>query len=132
MQKTDVLMRWVEMYECIKAAPHSVFSPPIPTTTHHTNKLGTKSFLDPMKGVGEGERHMERRRHADIEAECNMVTCIPEYLQLMSVLQKGIDRLHVYQEHAAMRFAPGEDVVLSVGFNVGERIVCFRLCAFLG
>ena len=97
----------------------------------------TEPLPDPTKfakRAGEGERHAQRRRHADVEAEYNAVTCVAVYLQLMSFSQKGIDRLRVYQEHAAMRCAPGEDVVLSVGFDVGECLVlvCFLVVCIFG
>ena len=100
----------------------------------HLTHTYTEPLPDPTKftkRAGEGEKHAARRRHADVEAEYNAVTCVALYLQLMSFSQKGIDRLRVYQEHAAMRCAPGEEVVLTPGFDIGScRCFCF-LFSFL-
>ena len=46
-------------------------------------------------------------------------------------LQKGINRLRMYQEHAATRCVAREDVVLSVEFDVNECLLCFLLCAVI-
>lgn len=99
------------------------FIPSHSLTYIHTYR--TEPLPDPTKftkRVGEGEKHAARRRNADVEAEYNAVTCVALYLQLMSFSQKGIDRLRVYQEHAAMRCAPGEEVVLTPGFDIGSSI----------
>ncbi|KAF8622403.1 hypothetical protein AX15_007055 [Amanita polypyramis BW_CC] len=101
-QKTDVLTHWAdEMYEYVKAVPQK----PLP---------------DPAKFVkreGEPEKHARRRKHADMEAEYNAVTCIAVYMLLMSFSQKGIDKLWHYQEHLKMRHPDG-DFVVSEGFHV--------------
>lgn len=100
-QKEDVLMHWAdEMYECVKAVPQK----PLPDP----NKF--------MRRDGEAERHAQRRRHADQEAEYNAVTCVAIYMLLMSFSQKGIDKLRNYQEHLRMRHPDGEFTV-SEGFD---------------
>ncbi|KAF9225004.1 kinase-like protein [Gyrodon lividus] len=100
-QKTDVLTHWAdEMYEAVKAAPQK----PLP---------------DPAKFArreGEAEKHAERRRNADQEAEYNAVTCVSVYMLLMSFSQKGINKLRNYQEHLRMRHPDGEFIV-SEGFD---------------
>ncbi|KAH7883091.1 kinase-like protein [Phlebopus sp. FC_14] len=100
-QKTDVLTHWAdEMYEYVKAVPQK----PLP---------------DPAKFArreGEAEKHAQRRRNADREAEYNAVTCVAVYMLLMSFSQKGIDKLRNYQEHLRMRQPDGEFVV-SEGFD---------------
>ncbi|KIK96084.1 hypothetical protein PAXRUDRAFT_826357 [Paxillus rubicundulus Ve08.2h10] len=100
-QKTDILTHWAdEMYEAVKAVPQK----PLP---------------DPAKFArreGEAEKHAERRRNADQEAEYNAVTCVAIYMLLMSFSQKGIDRLRNYQEHLRMRHPDGEFIV-SEGFD---------------
>ncbi|KAF9233822.1 kinase-like protein [Melanogaster broomeanus] len=100
-QKTDVLTHWAdEMYEAVKAVPQK----PLP---------------DPAKFArreGEAEKHAERRRNADQEAEYTAVTCVALYMLLMSFSQKGIDRLRNYQEHLRMRHPDGEFTV-SEGFD---------------
>ncbi|KAF8624651.1 hypothetical protein AX17_006982 [Amanita inopinata Kibby_2008] len=101
-QKTDVLTHWAdEMYEYVKAVPQK----PLPDPAKFT------------KREGELERHARRRKHADMEAEYNAVTCVAVYLLLMSFSQKGIDKLRNYQEHLKMRHPDG-DFVVSEGFHV--------------
>ena len=76
---------------------------------------------DPTKFArreGEPEKQARRRKHQDMEAEYNAVTCIAVYMLLMSFSQKGIDRLRNYQEHSKMRYPDG-DFVVSEGFHVG-------------
>ncbi|EGO01284.1 hypothetical protein SERLA73DRAFT_179431 [Serpula lacrymans var. lacrymans S7.3] len=88
------------MYEYVKAVPQK----PLP---------------DPAKFVkreGEGEKHAQRRRNADQEAEMSAMTCVAVYMLLMSFSQKGIDRLRNHQEHMRMRHPDGEFVV-SEGFD---------------
>lgn len=100
-QKTDFLTNWAdEMYEYVKAVPQK----PLP---------------DPAKFLrreGEPERHAQRRRNADQEAEYNAVTCVAVYMLLMSFSQKGIDKLRNFQEHLRMRHPDGEFEV-SEGFD---------------
>lgn len=100
-QKTDFLTHWAdEMYEYVKAVPQK----PLP---------------DPAKFLrreGEPERHAQRRRNADQEAEYNAVTCVAVYMLLMSFSQKGIDKLWNFQEHLRMRHPDGEFEV-SEGFD---------------
>ncbi|KAG1740534.1 kinase-like protein [Suillus paluster] len=102
-QKTDFLTHWAdEMYEYVKAVPQK----PLP---------------DPAKFIrreGEPERHAQRRRNADQEAEYNAVTCVAVYMLLMSFSQKGIDKLRHFQEHLRMRHPDGEFEV-SEGFDDG-------------
>lgn len=101
-QKTDVLTHWAdEMYEYVKAVPQK----PLPDPTKFT------------KREGEPEKQARRRKHADMEAEYNAVTCIAVYMLLMSFSQKGIDKLRHYQEHLKMRHPDGNFVV-SEGFHV--------------
>lgn len=121
-QKTDVLTHWAdEMYEYVKAVPQSEL--------YHVLPLAVKLICpkseplpDPMKFEkrdGELEKHARRRKHADMEAEYNAVTCVAVYMLLMSFSQKGIDKLRHYQEHLKMRHPDG-DFVVSEGFHVGE------------
>ncbi|PFH50830.1 hypothetical protein AMATHDRAFT_60295 [Amanita thiersii Skay4041] len=101
-QKTDVLTHWAdEMYEYVKAVPQK----PLPDPSKFT------------KREGEPEKHAHRRKHADMEAEYNAVTCIAVYMLLMSFSQKGIDKLRHYQEHLKMRHPDG-DFVVSEGFHI--------------
>lgn len=82
----------------------------------------TEPLPDPAKFArreGEAEKHAERRRNADQEAEYTAVTCVAVYMLLMSFSQRGIDRLRNYQEHLRMRYPDG-DFVVSVGFDDGE------------
>ncbi|KAJ7151338.1 other/ULK/ULK protein kinase [Mycena crocata] len=100
-QKTFVLTNWAdEMYEYVKAVPQK----PLPDPTKFT------------KREGEGDKHARRRKHADMEAEYNAVTCVAVYMLLMSFSQKGIDKLRNHQEHMKMRNPDGPFVV-SEGFN---------------
>lgn len=100
-QKADVLMHWAdEMYECVKAVPQK----PLPDPTKF------------MRREGEAEKHAQRRRHADQEANVNAVTCVAVYILLMSFCQKGIDKLRNYQEHLRMR-QPDCELTVSEGFN---------------
>ncbi|KAI6038635.1 kinase-like protein [Pisolithus marmoratus] len=100
-QKADVLMHWAdEMYECVKAIPQK----PLPDP----NKF--------LRREGEAEKHAQRRRHADQEAEYNAVTSVAIYMLLMSFSQKGIDKLRNYQEHLRMRHPDGE-LTVSEGFE---------------
>jgi len=81
----------------------------------------TEPLPDPAKFLrreGEPERHAQRRRNADQEAEYNAVTCVAVYMLLMSFSQKGIDRLRNFQEHLQMRHPDGEFEV-SEGFEDG-------------
>ncbi|KAJ7050177.1 kinase-like protein [Mycena amicta] len=91
-QKTFVLTNWADqMYDYVKAVPQK----PLP---------------DPTK------KHARRRKHADMEAEYNAVTCVAVYMLLMSFAQKGIDQLARHQEHMRMRHPDG-DFVVSEGFD---------------
>lgn len=71
------------------------------------------------KREGEAEKHARRRKHADMEAEYNAVTCVAVYMLLMSFSQKGIDKLRNHQEHMKMRHPDG-DFVVSEGFDDGR------------
>ncbi|KAH9474396.1 Serine/threonine-protein kinase ATG1 [Psilocybe cubensis] len=107
-QKTDVLTRWADqMYEYVKAIPQK----PLPDPSKFTQR------------EGEPDKHARRRKHADMEAEFNAVTCVAVYMLLMSFSQKGIDKLRNFQEHMSMRFPEG-DFVVSEGF--GEALNWFR------
>ncbi|KAF4613175.1 hypothetical protein D9613_010944 [Agrocybe pediades] len=100
-QKTDVLTHWAdEMYEYVKAIPQK----PLPDPTKFE------------KREGEAEKQARRRKHADMEAEYNAVTCVAVYMLLMSFSQKGIDKLRNFQEHMKMRHPEG-DFVVSEGFD---------------
>ncbi|KAF9452103.1 Pkinase-domain-containing protein [Macrolepiota fuliginosa MF-IS2] len=100
-QKTDVLTHWAdEMYEYVKAIPQK----PLPDPTKFT------------KREGELEKHARRRKHADMEAEYNAVTCVAVYMLLMSFSQKGINLLREFQEHMGMKY-PAGDYVVSEGFD---------------
>ncbi|KJA23964.1 hypothetical protein HYPSUDRAFT_162958 [Hypholoma sublateritium FD-334 SS-4] len=100
-QKTDVLTHWAdEMYEYVKAIPQK----PLPDPTKFE------------KREGEADKHARRRKHADMEAEYNAVTCVAVYMLLMSFSQKGIDKLRHFQEHMKMRHPDG-DFVVSEGFD---------------
>ncbi|KDR76950.1 hypothetical protein GALMADRAFT_246094 [Galerina marginata CBS 339.88] len=100
-QKTDVLTHWAdEMYEYVKAIPQK----PLPDPTKFE------------KREGEAEKQARRRKHADMEAEYNAVTCVAVYMLLMSFSQKGIDKLRNFQEHMKMRHPDG-DFVVSEGFD---------------
>ncbi|KAG9310154.1 kinase-like protein [Chiua virens] len=100
-QKTDVLTHWAdEMYEAVKAVPQK----PLPDPAKFTRR------------EGEAERHAERRRNADQEAEFTAVTCVAVYMLLMSFSQKGIYKLRNYQEHLHMRYPDG-DFTVSAGFD---------------
>lgn len=72
-----------------------------------------------MKREGEPEKHARRRKHADMEAEYNAVTCVAVYMLLMSFSQKGINMLKEFQEHMEMKY-PGGEYVVSEGFDDGE------------
>lgn len=85
----------------------------------------TEPLPDPTKFArreGEAERHAERRRNADQEAEYTAVTCVAVYMLLMSFSQRGIDKLRNYQEHLRMRYPDG-DFVVSAGFDDGKRFL---------
>ncbi|EKM78280.1 hypothetical protein AGABI1DRAFT_121407 [Agaricus bisporus var. burnettii JB137-S8] len=100
-QKTDVLTNWGdEMYEYVKAIPQK----PLPDPTKFT------------KREGEPEKHARKRKHADMEAEYNAVTCVAVYMLLMSFSQKGINMLKQFQEHMGMKY-PEDDYVVSEGFD---------------
>ncbi|OAX32115.1 Pkinase-domain-containing protein [Rhizopogon vinicolor AM-OR11-026] len=100
-QKTDFLTHWAdEMYEYVKAVPQK----PLPDPAKFSRR------------EGEPERHAQRRRNADQEAEYNAVTCVAVYMLLMSFSQKGIDKLRNFQEHLRMRHPDGEFEV-SEGFD---------------
>ncbi|KIJ64719.1 hypothetical protein HYDPIDRAFT_28086 [Hydnomerulius pinastri MD-312] len=100
-QKTDVLTHWAdEMYEYVKAVPQK----PLPDPTKFARR------------EGEAEKHAQRRRNADQEAEYNAVTCVAIYMLLMSFSQMGINKLRNYQEHLRMRHPDGEFIV-SEGFD---------------
>ena len=84
----------------------------------------TEPLPDPAKFArreGEAEKHAERRRNADQEAEYAAVTCVAVYMLLMSFSQRGIDKLRNYQEHLRMRYPKGGFVV-SAGFDDGKRL----------
>ncbi|KAJ7030642.1 other/ULK/ULK protein kinase [Mycena alexandri] len=100
-QKTFVLTHWAdEMYEYVKAVPQK----PLPDPTKFT------------KREGEADKHARRRKHADMEAEYNAVTCVAVYMLLMEFAQKGINKLRNHQEHMKMRHPEG-DFVVSEGFD---------------
>ncbi|CAK5278630.1 unnamed protein product [Mycena citricolor] len=100
-QKTFVLTNWAdEMYEYVKAIPQK----PLPDPTKFAQK------------DGEGDKHARKRRHADMEAEYNAVTCVAVYMLLMEFCQRGINQLRNHQEHMKMRH-PEEDFVVSEGFD---------------
>jgi serine/threonine-protein kinase ULK/ATG1 len=83
--------------------------------------IPSEPLPDPTKFTkreGEPEKLAQRRKHQDMEAEYNAVTCIAVYMLLMTFSQKGIDRLRNYQEHFKMRYPDG-DFVVSGGFHVG-------------
>jgi len=84
--------------------------------------LCAEPLPDPTKFTkreGEAEKHARRRKHADMEAEYNAVTCVAVYMLLMSFSQKGIDKLRNHQEHMKMRHPDG-DFVVSEGFDDGR------------
>ncbi|KAJ7201129.1 other/ULK/ULK protein kinase [Mycena pura] len=100
-QKTFVLTNWAdEMYEYVKAVPQK----PLPDPTKFA------------KWEGEPDKQARRRKHADMEAEYNAVTCVAVYMLLMSFAQKGINQLRNHQEHMRMRHPEG-DFVVSEGFD---------------
>ncbi|KAJ7507084.1 kinase-like protein [Mycena galericulata] len=100
-QKTFVLTHWAdEMYEYVKAVPQK----PLPDPTKFA------------KREGEADKHARRRKHADMEAEYNAVTCVAVYMLLMEFSQKGINKLRNHQEHMKMRHPDG-DFVVSEGFD---------------
>ncbi|KAJ7130409.1 other/ULK/ULK protein kinase [Mycena epipterygia] len=100
-QKTFVLTHWAdEMYEYVKAVPQK----PLPDPTKFT------------KREGEADKHARRRKHADMEAEYNAVTCVAVYMLLMEFSQKGINKLRNHQEHMKMRHPDG-DFIVSEGFD---------------
>ena len=123
-QKTDVLTHWAdEMYEYVKAIPQSKY-------LLFASLVVSDDLLEPLpdptkfeKREGEAEKHARRRKHADMEAEYNAVTCVAVYMLLMSFSQKGIDKLRNFQEHMKMRHPEG-DFVVTEGFDVGS---CFLL-----
>ena len=78
------------------------------------------------KREGEAEKQARRRKHADMEAEYNAVTCVAVYMLLMSFSQKGIDKLRNFQEHMKMRHPDG-DFVVSEGFDDGMSITSSRI-----
>lgn len=85
--------------------------------------LSLEPLPDPSKFAkreGEAEKIARKRKHADMEAEYNAVTCVAVYMLLMSFSQKGIDKLRNYQEHMNMRYPDGNFVV-SEGFDDGMR-----------
>ncbi|KAJ7337530.1 other/ULK/ULK protein kinase [Mycena albidolilacea] len=115
-QKTFVLTHWAdEMYEYVKAVPQK----PLPDPTKFT------------KRAGEADKHARRRKHADMEAEYNAVTCVAVYMLLMSFCQKGINKLRNHQEHMRMRHPDG-DFVVSEGFDdaqswfTGQFVKCYE------
>jgi serine/threonine-protein kinase ULK/ATG1 len=119
-QKTDFLTHWAdEMYEYVKAVPQSVY--PLSLCIPFYADPFVEPLPDPAKFLrreGEPERHAQRRRNADQEAEYNAVTCVAIYMLLMSFSQKGIDKLRNFQEHLRMRHPDGEFEV-SEGFDDG-------------
>ena len=120
-QKTDVLTHWAdEMYEYVKAIPQSL-SPLFLSDVICIN-ITVEPLPDPTKFTkreGEPEKHARRRKHADIEAEYNAVTCVAVYMLLMSFSQKGINMLKDFQEHMSMKYPDG-DYVVCEGFYDGE------------
>ncbi|PPQ99389.1 hypothetical protein CVT24_005372 [Panaeolus cyanescens] len=107
-QKTDVLTHWAdEMYDYVKAIPQK----PLPDPTKFEKREGEK------------DKHARRRKHADMEAEYNAVTCVAVYMLLMSFSQKGIDKLRNFQEHMKMKHPDGNFIV-SDGFT--EALAWFR------
>ncbi|PCH36885.1 other/ULK/ULK protein kinase [Wolfiporia cocos MD-104 SS10] len=100
-QKTEVLTHWAdELYEKVKAVPQK----PLPDP---------KAFI---RREGEPERYAMKRRHADIEAESNAMTCVAVYMLLMSFSQTGVTKLCNFYEHMQMRDPDGEWEV-SEGFD---------------
>lgn len=86
------------------------------------------SLLEPLpdptkftKREGEPEKHARKRKHADMEAEYNAVTCVAVYMLLMSFSQKGINMLKQFQEHMGMKYPEG-DYVVSEGFDDGKLL----------
>lgn len=86
----------------------------------------TQQFAEPLpdpskftKREGEADKLAKKRKHADMEAEYNAVTCVAVYMLLMSFSQKGIDKLRNYKEHMNMRYPDG-DFVVSEGFDDGQ------------
>jgi len=83
--------------------------------------LDIEPLSDPTKferREGEADKHARRRKHADMEAEYNAVTCVAVYMLLMSFSQKGIDKLRNFQEHMKMRHPEG-DFIVSEGLDIG-------------
>jgi serine/threonine-protein kinase ULK/ATG1 len=80
------------------------------------------------KREGEPEKHARKRKHADMEAEYNAVTCVAVYMLLMSFSQKGINMLKQFQEHMGMKYPEG-DYVVSEGFDDGKN--CLQFCSLL-
>ncbi|KAF7366818.1 Serine/threonine-protein kinase ATG1 [Mycena sanguinolenta] len=126
-QKTFVLTHWAdEMYEYVKAVPQIesfcslslAAAEPLPDPTKFT------------KREGEADKHARRRKHADMEAEYNAVTCVAVYMLLMGFCQRGIDKLRNHQEHMKMRHPDG-DFVVSEGFDdaqswfTGQFVKCY-------
>lgn len=125
-QKTDVLTHWAdEMYEYVKAVPQSEFV--ALCYEQLFDKVHPEPLPDPTKFVkreGEAEKHAQRRKNADTEAEVNAVTCVAVYMLLMSFSQKGIDQLRNFQEHMNMRHPDG-DFIVSEGFDDGTSSSVF-------
>ncbi len=83
-----------------------------------------------MRHEGESERHAERRKNGDIEAEFNALTCVALYLLLMTFSQKGISRLRVHQEGMKMRDPEG-NLEVSEGFDDGMHTFDFLYECFV-
>ncbi|KAK7042547.1 Serine/threonine-protein kinase ATG1 [Favolaschia claudopus] len=115
-QKTFVLTHWAdEMYEYVKAVPQK----PLPDPTRFVQR------------EGEADKQARKRKHADMEAEYNAVTCVAVYMLLMSFCQKGINNLRNHQEHMRMKHPEG-DFVVSEGFDdaqtwfTGQFVKCYE------
>ncbi|KAI0327491.1 Pkinase-domain-containing protein [Cubamyces sp. BRFM 1775] len=107
-QKTEVLEHWAdEMYDYVKAFPQK----PLPDPKQFSRR------------DGETERLAARRKHADVQAEYNAMTCVALYMLLMTFAQKGIDKLRNYHEHMQMRDPDGE-LEMSEGFD--EALTWFK------
>jgi hypothetical protein len=124
------------MYEYVKAVPQSMYLPLSPSLAFEISVYAAadipsvEPLPDPSKFVkreGEADKHARRRKHADMEAEYNAVTCVAVYMLLMSFSQKGIDKLRNFQEHMNMRHPDG-DFIVSEGFDDGAfPLPCFTI-----
>ena len=98
-----------------------------------TDDDATEPLPDPAKfsrREGETDRLAARRKNADIQAEYNAMTCVALYMLLMSLLQKGIDKLRNYYEHLQMRDPEGE-MEVSEGSDEGQLLFSDRPCPWV-